>query len=293
VLGTERHESRRIDDQLVGRAGRQGDAGESQFLISMEDEIMQLFGSEKIIDAMEEYDIPEDEYVSGNNLTENFEKAQDFVESKNLDSRLYLYKYDSVTNFQRRSIYELRDKLLENETEFEKFLEQSLNDVLSNILNLNNPELIAGQLKEVFQAEVSVKELGDFLGINLPKSKAVNEYLNPFYNPQVANGPKQELQEKLSKFLHQELVQIKTNNEVYMASQMLVLQIIDNAWSQQLELMDVLKEEAGLFSYASQDPLIDYILESRNLFQHTQDDIRRLFLKTLFLHLEQQGQLKQ
>ena len=121
VLGTERHESRRIDDQLVGRAGRQGGARESLFLISMEDEIMQLFGSEKIIDAMEDYDIPEDEYVSGKTLSEAFKKAQDFVDSKNLDSRLYLYKYDSVTNFQREFVYTLRDSLLENEANFWNF----------------------------------------------------------------------------------------------------------------------------------------------------------------------------
>ena len=107
VIGTERHESRRIDDQLRGRSGRQGDQGESQFLISMEDEIMMLFGSEKIIDTMEEYDIPEDEYISGTSLDTAFKEPQDFVESKNFDSRLYLYKYDSVINYQRFELYKL------------------------------------------------------------------------------------------------------------------------------------------------------------------------------------------
>src|SRR4029077_14603317 len=111
------------DDQLVGRSGRKGEPGESLFLISMEDEIMQLFGSEKIIDTMEAYDIPEDEYISGAGLDHAFKKAQDFVESKNLDSRLYLYKYDSVSSFQRKFIYNMRDSLLENEANFLEYLQ--------------------------------------------------------------------------------------------------------------------------------------------------------------------------
>jgi preprotein translocase subunit SecA len=291
VLGTERHESRRIDDQLAGRAGRQGDAGESQFLISMEDEIMQLFGSEKIIDAMEQVDIMEDEYISGKGLTEAFEKAQDFVESKNLDSRLYLYKYDSVTSFQRRSVYEMRDRLLDNEAGFQKFLAQSLSDVLDGILALRDPALITKQLKEVFAADASEQELSAFLGGG-KKASALNEYLNPFYNPAEAEKAGKELKSKLFDFLQTQLAQIKKNPEVYGASQMLILQLIDSNWSQQLELMDVLKEESGLFSYASEDPLIEFVLEARNLFSQMQQSIKTQFLKTLFLHLEQQGKLQ-
>ncbi|MBL8030605.1 MAG: preprotein translocase subunit SecA, partial [Candidatus Doudnabacteria bacterium] len=164
VLGTERHESRRIDDQLVGRAGRQGEPGSSQFFVSMEDEIMQLFGSEKIIDAMEAYDIPEDEYISGPSLDAAFKRAQDFVESKNYDARLYLYKYDRVTNYQRTVVYKLREFLLENEVSSKKFLDDAVFSVVEEIFKLEQPDIISGQLKEVFKIDIKTEELKSAFG---------------------------------------------------------------------------------------------------------------------------------
>jgi preprotein translocase subunit SecA len=159
VIGTERHESRRIDDQLVGRSGRQGDVGETQFLISMEDEIMQLFGSEKVIDVMEEIDIPEDEGIGGASLDRAFAHAQDLVESKNYDGRLYLYKYDRVTNFQRGEVYRLRDSLLENEEGFKKFYGQSVGDVLRACVAAGSPDEVAAELKICFSVDVPLSQL--------------------------------------------------------------------------------------------------------------------------------------
>ncbi len=293
VLGTERHESRRIDDQLVGRAGRQGDPGESLFLISMEDEIMQLFGSEKIINAMEDYDIPEDEYVSGKTLSEAFKKAQDFVESKNLDSRLYLYKYDSVVNFQRKFVYDLRDSLLENEPTFAEFIKSSINDVLGEILHLKDPQLIAKEVLNVFHIQASMDEIQNSLGLPTPGQKNLwlNEWLNPFYASPEDPAKLAKAQEQIGKNLIKLAQKIKADPEVYKASQSLILQIIDTQWSGQLELMDVLKEEANLFSYASEDPLIDFILESRRLFEHMQREIKEQFLSAIFLRLKQQGMI--
>jgi len=294
VLGTERHESRRIDDQLVGRSGRQGEPGETQFLISMEDEIMQLFGSEKIINTMEAYDIPEDEYISGGSLNEAFKKAQDFVESKNLDSRLYLYKYDSVTKFQRKYIYDLRDSLLENPENFLKYLKKSIREVLLDILRLGDVKLIADEMMKVFRIEGSPKEIEQSLGLSAPQQKpsSFNEYLNPFYEQPNFDGGLNRQAEKLADALEALALKIQTEPEVYAASQNLILEIIDNHWSGQLDLMDVLKEEAGLFSYASEDPLIDYILEARKLFEELKSDVKRQFLSAIFLHLEQKGLLE-
>jgi preprotein translocase subunit SecA len=289
VVGTERHESRRIDDQLVGRSGRQGEPGESQFLISMEDEIMQLFGSEKIIDIMENYDIPEDEYISGKSLDEAFKKAQDFVESKNLDSRLYLYKYDSVSNFQRNFIYALRGSLLENEENFLKFLSNSTTEVLSSILLLKDAKLISQELKKVFQLEVSPEELGQAFGMG--KDSALNEWLNPFYK-NIGDAVKTPNGEKLESYLQASALKIKTDPETYAASQSLILDIIDKQWSIQLDLLDTLKEEANLFSYATPDPLIDFITGSRNLFKDSVLDIKRKFLMAIFTRLQQIGKLK-
>ena len=289
VLGTERHESRRIDDQLVGRAGRQGEPGESLFLVSMEDEIMQLFGSEKIIDVMENYDMPEDEYISGATLSEAFKRAQDFIESKNLDSRLYLYKYDSVTNFQRKFIYNLRDSLLENEENFSGYLKNALSDVLQAILQIGEPKLASQQFLEVFKIRAQEKEIAGVLP-GPGQSSWVNEWLNPFYH--AIKRPSGN-QEKLYEFLFKSLEKLKSEPQVYQASQNLILQIIDTQWSRHLEIMDILKEEANLFSYASEDPLLDYIKESRKVFEDTQLEIKKQFLSALFLHLDQQGKLGQ
>jgi preprotein translocase subunit SecA len=294
VLGTERHESRRIDDQLVGRSGRQGEPGESLFLISMEDEIMQLFGSEKIIDIMEAYDIPEDEYISGKSLDEAFKKAQDFVESKNLDSRLYLYKYDSVGNFQRKIIYRMRDSLLENEQNFLEFLKTSVTEVLAQILQLGDAGLISKEMLAVFRVEANPQEITQSLGLipQSSKDKNLNEWFNPFYQAPEKSAAFNQGQEKLETYLQGLALKIKSEPEVYKASQNLILEIIDNQWSAQLDLIDVLKEGANLFSYASPDPLMDYVFEGKELFTHMQNEIKRQFLTAIFLHLEQQGKIK-
>ncbi len=273
VFGTERHESRRIDDQLVGRAGRQGDPGESQFLISMEDEIMQLFGSERIIDTMEQYDIPEDEYISGPSLDRAFRKAQEFVESKNYDSRVYLYKYDRVVNYQRSQLYHLRERLLENEPEFTEFTRQAIRNSVATAFMLGDPEAICKELQDVFYIDIDPKEIKQALLGGDAKSQ-------------------QQLEEKFTNFLTQAAGKLKGIPEVHAASQQLVLEVIDSNWSTHLELMDVLKEEANLFSYASEDPLIDFIKDSTTLYQHMCDTISRQFLKYLFLHITQVGLLK-
>ncbi len=276
VLGTERHESRRIDDQLIGRSGRQGEPGESQFLISMEDEIMQLFGSEKIIDVMENLDMAEDEYISGRGLDEAFKRAQDFVESKNLDGRLYLYKYDSVTSFQRGTVYHLRDSLLENPENFMEFLHQCVTGEVERIFALNDVKLVKLGFLDIFFIELDESELAGL-----------------FKAPAAQNRAKQAALEsaraKTADYLWQRAQKIKDDPEVFGASQSLVLQIIDDHWSDQLELMDTLKEEAGLFSYASEDPLIDFILEGNRLFDHMKRDISSRLAKSIFLYLNQHG----
>jgi preprotein translocase subunit SecA len=277
VFGTERHESRRIDDQLIGRAGRQGEPGASQFFISMEDEIMQLFGSEKIIDMMEEYDIPEDEYISGKTLDEAFRQAQNFVESRNYDSRIYLYKYDSVTSFQREYVYRMRNSLLENPSNFLEFLGESAKEVVSDIFSTLDPKRIKQDLKTTFYIDINEQELEQVMA-------------DAKKNPK-ARGSLDEIKTKFIEFLTAKALSIQQDSEVFSAAQSLILNIIDNQWSDQLELMETLKEEAGLFSYASQDPLIEYILEGQKLFNHMMLDTRRQFLHSIFWHLNQKGLL--
>ncbi len=306
VIGTERHESRRIDGQLIGRSGRQGEPGESVFMISMEDEIMQLFGSEKIIDVMETLDIPEDEYISAPSLDSAFKKAQDFVESKNFDSRIYLYKYDSVTNFQRHYIYGMRDSLLENEQNFSKFLKESIYNVVTSILKLQEPKLIAQEVTKIFNIVVEPEDFKQLENLDKRPAKQLagffNEWLNPFWVDPKKDQKKitrqemelnlQQAVEKSATYLVSLAEKLKKDPEVYAASQNLILQIIDTNWSVHLEIMEILKEEASLLSYASEDPLIDYILEAKTLFENLQLEIKKQFLSAIFLRLNQQGMLK-
>lgn len=276
VIGTERHESRRIDDQLVGRAGRQGEPGASQFLISMEDEVMSLFGSERIIDTMEEYDIPEDEYISAPSLDKAFARAQDFIESKNYDSRIYLYKYDRVTNYQRNVVYRLRETLLENEEGCKTFLQDAVFSVLDEIFSTNDVNVLSANLKEVFKIEIKPEEL---TGAILNKE----------------DGPKksrQLTQKKFTDYLTEQAKKIFEDQEAWPAAQQLVLQVIDNNWSQNLELMDILKEESGLFSYATQDPLLDFISDGRKLFTEMGKNIEKQFVTAIFLRLVQKGKIE-
>lgn len=273
VLGSERHESRRIDDQLIGRSGRQGEPGESQFVISMEDEIMQLFGSERIIDAMEQFDIPEDEYISGKTLDEAFKKAQDFIESKNFDSRIYLYKYDSITNFQRRTLYKMRDDLLENEPALMSFMEQSLRDVVEHVFSLREARLAREEFRKIFLLDIPESQLREVM-VFLDSAKKTDK--GHHYS---------DIKEKFISFLWSKAMHIKAEPEIFEASKSLILQIIDEKWSGHLEVVDVLKEESGLLSYASQDPLIEFVLESKKLFTDMQYEIKKQFFSSLFTHL--------
>lgn len=277
VIGTERHESRRVDDQLIGRSGRQGEAGESVFLISMEDEIMQLFGNEKIIDAMEEYDLPEDEYISGASLDRAFRRAQDFVESKNFDSRIYLYKYDKVTNFQRTAVYELREALLQNPDRCKDFLINSVFSCVEEIFELVDPGLMSKEFRAVFNIEIKPEELKDALA----ESKQVRQ-------------PRVELlvRKRFTDYLTAQALKITSKDELWQPAQTLLLTVLDENWSNQLEIMDILKEESGLFSYATEDPLIDFIIESRKLFTEMGKNIEKQFVKGVFLRLAQVGMIE-
>jgi len=219
---------------------------------------------------MEQFDMPEDEYISAPSLDTAFKTAQNFVESKNYDSRIYLYKYDHVANFQRGEVYRLRELLLENQIEFEKFLLASVRDVCTEIFRLGDYKLISAQLAQTFSLEITSSELAKEAG---------------------AAGDLEGLRQKHASYLTEKILDMKLESEVWEASQKLVLQTIDSCWGDHLELMEVLKEEANLFSYASEEPLIDFIKESRQLFADLGKKIQAQFISSLFTYIQRQGKL--
>ena len=241
---------------------------------------MQLFGNENIIGMMETYDIPEDEYASGKQLIAASNKAQQQIENKNLDSRLYLYKYDAVLNYQRKFIYSLRDKLLENEENFFDFLDMTVKEIFWETVKSNDAKLIAGELFKIFHFKISREEI---LKILPPKEKFVKEWFDPFY----IKTQNQWLEKELLPQFNKQSQKIKTNGEFLQASQNLILQLIDRSWSNHLEIIDILKQEANLFSYASEDPLIDYALESKKMFEKMLLDLKKRFLNLIFDYLKE------
>ena len=161
---------------------------------------------------------------------------------------------------------------------------------LREILSSADAEIIAKQMRDVFQLSTEAGEVASNFWAKNKRGGFVNEWLNPFYQSPGSGEGLTETEIKLGDYLEKIALKIKKQPEVFQAGQSLILQIIDNQWSGQLELMDVLKEEANLFSYASPDPLIDYILESRRLFEQMQSEVKRQFLMAIFLRLKQQGE---
>nr|WP_253721028.1 preprotein translocase subunit SecA [Bdellovibrio bacteriovorus] len=258
IIGTERHESRRIDNQLRGRAGRQGDPGESRFYLSLEDKLMRIFNGERIQKIMEMLNIPEDEPITAKMVTNAIEGAQRKVEGHNFDIRKNLMEYDSVMNAQRNAIYGMRRKVLEGQ-EIERTTLDWLGDVVSNLLDTYAPE---GGKKEDWSMDGLNNSLVQSFGFkidfaNMPiNSETVTEA--------VKNGVK-EVFEKQKSSMGPFFEQVQ---------KMILLQSIDHHWKNHLYVIDKLKEGIGLRGYAQKDPLIEYKKEAFKAFETLNNTIK-------------------
>lgn len=260
IIGTERHESRRIDNQLRGRSGRQGDPGQSRFYISLEDDLMRLFGSEKIQGLMTKLGMKEGESVEHKLLTKAIESAQKKVEEMHFDIRKQLLAYDNVMNQQREAIYGERDDILKAEDLIERGW-QIISDAAVSILNRVFPEngepqiaAAALRLKSVFWPGIEKHLLGVETSSQLPEAQeAILSELRERYDLKV-----------------QELG-VPTFNELL---RFIILQVIDRHWKEHLLAMDELRRGIGLRAIGQKDPLLEYQFESFNLFQAMLDQIR-------------------
>lgn len=258
IVGTERHESRRIDNQLRGRAGRQGDPGESRFFLSLEDNLMRIFNGERIQKIMEVLNIPEDEPITAKMVTNAIEGAQRKVEGHNFDIRKNLMEYDSVMNQQRNAIYSMRRKVLEGQ-EIERTTLDWLGDVVSNLLDTYIPE---NAKREEWSLEGLNNSLAQTFGFkidfaNMPiSSETVTEA--------VKNGVKEVFDRQknsMGPFFEQ-------------VQKMILLQSIDHHWKNHLYVIDKLKEGIGLRGYAQKDPLIEYKKEAFKAFESLNNTIK-------------------
>ncbi len=257
IIGTERHESRRIDNQLRGRAGRQGDPGESRFYLSLEDNLMRIFNGERIQKIMEMLNIPEDEPITAKMVTNAVEGAQRKVEGHQFDIRKNLMDYDTVMNNQRNVIYGMRRKVLEGQ-EIERTTLDWLGDVVSNLLDTYAPE---GGKKEEWSIEGLNNSLSQTFGFKLEDNMPIN---SETVTEAVKNGVKAVFERQKSS-MGQFFEQVQ---------KMILLQSIDHHWKNHLYVIDKLKEGIGLRGYAQKDPLIEYKKEAFLAFENLNNTIK-------------------
>nr|BFD65342.1 preprotein translocase subunit SecA [Bdellovibrio sp. HAGR004] len=258
IIGTERHESRRIDNQLRGRAGRQGDPGESRFYLSLEDKLMRIFNGERIQKIMEMLNIPEDEPITAKMVTNAIEGAQRKVEGHNFDIRKNLMEYDSVMNAQRNAIYGMRRKVLEGQ-EIERTTLDWLGDVVSGILDTHIPE---NGKKEEWSLEGLNNALAQTFGFKVDFSTMS---VNTDTVTEAVKAGVKEVWDRQKNSMGPFFEQVQ---------KMILLQSIDNHWKNHLYVIDKLKEGIGLRGYAQKDPLLEYKKEAFKAFETLNNTIK-------------------
>jgi preprotein translocase subunit SecA len=267
IIGTERHESRRIDNQLRGRSGRQGDPGSSQFYVSLEDDLMRIFGSDRIKGMMETFGFPEDQPLEHKMLTGSIESAQKKVEGYNFDIRKSVVDYDDVMNKHREAIYGKRRMVLKNDNLKEEMM-RIVKDAIEEIVKAHT----SGP-----KYEWNLKEINENFK-TITGQYYVEQDLTNFENPQGISDHLFELAEKYYEQKEQEL-----SPEVMRKLERLVmLRIIDNLWQEHLDEMDYLRTGVGLRGYGQRDPLIEYKHESYTLYKQLQFLINDQIAKTIF-----------
>ena len=270
ILGTERHESRRIDNQLRGRAGRQGDAGESQFYLSLEDNLLRIFGSDKIKGIMERLGIEDGEHIESKMVTRAVENAQKKVEQMHFESRKHLLEYDDVANEQRKVIYNFRNDLLKPDYDIDtKLTENRLEYVQTT---LSNAEIIDGMPSEDYNYDYIIAKFKEELRLLVTLEDITSESYD-------------ELETKLNEIItnvYAKKMEMAAPEQKSEIERILYLQILDNAWREHLYSMDTLKTGIGLRGYNQKDPLVEYKKESYNMFIDLISNIKHEIIKVLF-----------
>ena len=270
VIGTERHESRRIDRQLRGRSGRQGDPGTSRFYLSLEDDLMRLFGSERIGPMMMKFGLKEGEAITHPWMTKAVETAQKRVENYNFESRKQLLKYDEVMNQQREVIYKYRRNVLKGyDLKFEiiEMIKDSIADLLEDMIG-----------EERYPENWPLEDILKWLRINL---NVVIQHKDIFSDHLTFNGLLNDLQELVLQAYEQREKEL-TSQQMREIERRVLLSVVDELWRDHLREMDLMKEGIGFRAYAQKDPLIEYKKESFLLFQQLVTNINRSVTKKVF-----------
>lgn len=269
IIGTERHESRRIDNQLRGRAGRQGDPGSSQFFLSLEDDLLRIFGGDNIKKFMEKMGLEEDEEIRSSMVSSAIQKAQKRVEERNFDIRKYVLEYDDVMNQQRKVVYEQRRKILEGQ------------DMKDQILNM--VDMLINHGLETYANPKLYPEEWDF--------DALIKYCEKYFLApgevkldEIENMSREEIGRKLMDIAHETYEAREKSIGSSMMRELekaVMLKVVDSKWMEHLDDMDMLKEGIGLRSYGQRNPIVEYKVEAFNIFSEMQQSM----IETIVLYL--------
>ncbi|HEX6096143.1 MAG TPA: preprotein translocase subunit SecA [Thermoanaerobaculia bacterium] len=269
IVGTERHESRRIDNQLRGRSGRQGDPGSSRFYLSLEDDLMRIFGGDRIMGLMERLGMEEGVPIEHGMVTRAIERAQKQVEGRNFEARKHLLEYDDVMNKQRESIYTLRRSILEGR-EGKEYILNAADEIVGYLVDTHYPEDMR-QLPD--EAELNA-ELYDYFGLDLRMAGVEIE-------TDRRDDVKYKIVEAVNKRYEEKESLVGAEN-MRLNEKYLLLQVIDQQWKDHLLNIDHLKEGIGLRGYGQRDPLVEYKRESFELFQSMMERIQDRVVKVLW-----------
>ena len=268
ILGTERHDSRRIDNQLRGRAGRQGDPGSSRFYLSLQDDLMRIFGGERMQRLMLRLGMEEDVPIESKLITKRIQKAQEAVEAQNFEARKHLLEYDDVNNKQRQAIYKRRRELLEGSDQKEHVM-----------------QMVRGLVQEYLDrrcAENTHPDTWDLAGL---KTDVLSQFGSKIETAEFASMNRQQVEDFIVERLaqtYQEKEDMVGPDTMRQTERIIMLQVIDDQWKDHLLSMDTLKEGIHLRGYGQKDPLVEYKKESWILFQDMMDRIEDETLRYLF-----------
>ncbi len=271
IIGTERHESRRIDNQLRGRSGRQGDQGKSRFYLSLEDNLLRIFGSDRIKAIMERLGIEEGEHIESKMVTRAVENAQKKVEAMHFEARKHLLEYDDVANKQRKTIYNFRNDLLNPGYDIETKIKEIRYESVTTLLF--RAEIYEG----IAESEYDIERLNAILREELAESFDEDSLKGLDFDA-LRDAIVSSLEEKFDAKMS--VVDEAQRKEI---QRILYLQVLDNAWRAHLYQMDILKTGIGLRGYNQKDPLTEYKKESYNLFMELVDQIKFESFKTLHI----------
>ena len=273
VIGTERHESRRIDNQLRGRAGRQGDPGSTKFFLSLEDNLLRIFGGDRVAGLMNAFRVEEDMPIESKMLTRSLEGAQKKVETFYYDTRKQVFEYDEVMNNQRRAIYAERSRVLKGEDLKEQviqYAEKTMDDIVEAYVNPDLPQ-------EEWQLDQLVAKVKEFVYLLQDLEPS---HLDDMMIGDIKNFMREEVRKAYD--LKEAQVDQISPGLMRQAERFFILQQIDTLWREHLQAMDALRESVGLRGYGQKDPLIEYKQEGYETFLEMMIDIRRNVVYSLF-----------